>query len=143
MTSVPGWLCVGFYSAGKDSMLGNDELTGAIIGCAIEVHRHMGPGLMESVYERCLRHELEQAGLESAAQSAIPVYYKGKRLDCDYRADLIVENQVLVELKCVKALSPLHGAQVLTYMRLAGLQKGLLINFNVQRLAQGIKRFVI
>ena len=97
-------------------MLENDELTGAVIGCAIEVHRHMGPGLMESVYERCLRHELEQAGLKSVSQSAIPVYYKGKNLDCDYRADLIVENQVLVELKCVKALSELHGAQILTYM---------------------------
>ncbi|MEE3387398.1 MULTISPECIES: GxxExxY protein [unclassified Alcanivorax] len=124
-------------------MLENDELTGTIIGCAIEVHRHMGPGFMESVYERCLLHELNQAGLTTVSQVAIPVYYKGCKLECDYRVDLIVAGQVLVELKSVKALSDLHGAQVITYMRLAKIRRGLLINFNVPKLVHGIKRFVI
>ena len=130
-------------SIGKEAMLENDELTGTIIGCAIEVHRHMGPGLMESVYERCLLHELNQAGLTTVSQVAIPVYYKGCKLECDYRVDLIVAGQVLVELKSVKALSDLHGAQVITYMRLAKIRRGLLINFNVPKLVHGIKRFVI
>jgi GxxExxY protein len=130
-------------SIGKEAMLENDELTGTIIGCAIEVHRHMGPGFMESVYERCLLHELNQAGLTTVSQVAIPVYYKGCKLECDYRVDLIVAGQVLVELKSVKALSDLHGAQVITYMRLAKIRRGLLINFNVPKLVHGIKRFVI
>jgi GxxExxY protein len=130
-------------SIGKEAMLENDELTGTIIGCAIEVHRHTGPGLMESVYERCLLHELNQAGLTTVSQVAIPVYYKGSKLECDYRVDLIVAGQVLVELKSVKALSDLHGAQVISYMRLAKIRRGLLINFNVPKLVHGIKRFVI
>ncbi len=113
-----------------------------IIGAAIAVHRELGPGLLESAYEACLKYELKEAGLEVESQVAQPVIYKGLGLECGYRLDLLVENLVIVELKAVEALLPIHEAQLLTYLRLRHLWLGLLINFNVPVLKQGIKRIV-
>ena len=120
-----------------------DELSKRVIGCALEVHRHLGPGLLESAYEECLAHELSCAKLSLRRQVELPVEYKGIRLDCGYRIDLLVAEKLVVELKSVEQLLPIHEAQVLTYMRLAGTPIGLLINFNVPLLKQGIKRFVL
>jgi len=119
-----------------------DELSNRVIGCAIEVHRALGPGLLESAYERCLAHELAAAGIEFETQKMVPVTYKGLELECGYRADMVVAGQILVELKSVEAVTPVHEAQVLTYLRLANLPVGLLINFNVELLKDGIRRFV-
>jgi GxxExxY protein len=119
----------------------NDPLTKRIIGCAIEVHRTLGPGLLESAYEQCMAHEMALQGVEFRLQVPTPVEYKGLRLDCAYRADIIVQGRVIVELKSVDALTSLHHAQLLTYMKVSGAQTGLLINFNVPRLVDGIKRF--
>jgi GxxExxY protein len=116
------------------------DLTEAIIGGAITVHRELGPGLLESVYEKCLAFELTQSGLQIAAQQEIPIKYKGQSIESGFRADLIVEGKVLIELKSVDQLIPVHTAQVLTYLKLTGLHTGLLINFNVQLLKNGIKR---
>ena len=121
----------------------NNSLTDAIIGAAITVHRELGPGLLESVYEKCLALELTESGLQIAAQKEIPLTYKGLALESGFRADLIVENKVLVELKSIDQLLPVHTAQVLTYLKLTGLRTGLLINFNVQLLKNGIKRLSI
>ncbi len=118
-----------------------DKLTGKIIGCAIEVHRALGPGLMESTYENCLAHELALNNVSFQKQLSMPVNYKGINLDCGYRIDLFIENQVIVELKSVKKLTAIDEAQLLTYMKLANIKTGLLINFNVNRLIDGIKRF--
>ena len=118
-----------------------DPLTEKVIGAAIEVHRELGPGLLESVYERCLCRELERQGLAYARQLALPVVYKGERLDCDLFLDIVVLGQVVLELKSVEKLLPIHDAQVLTYLRLSGLHVGLLINFNVRLLKDGIRRF--
>lgn len=120
-----------------------EELSGQVIGCAIEVHRELGPGLLESSYEKCLAHELSKAGIPFETQVAIPVLYKGVTIDCGYRADLLVDKKVLVELKSAEKIERLHEAQLLTYMRLAGVQVGLLINFNVAVLKDGIKRYVL
>ncbi len=120
-----------------------DALSNKVIGCAIEVHRQLGPGLLESAYERCLTHELLQHGIAHVAQIAIPVTYKGIELDCGYRADIIVANELLVELKSVEKIQGVHEAQLLTYMKLAKVKTGLLINFNVSLLKTGIKRFVL
>jgi GxxExxY protein len=120
-----------------------DELSGKVIGCAIEVHKNLGPGLLESAYERCLSYELTAAGLRHEAQKELPIDYKGLKLDTAYRIDLIVENGVIVELKSVEKVLPIHEAQILTYMKLAGISVGLLINFNVTKLKDGIKRFVL
>lgn len=117
-------------------------LTGTIIGAAISVHRELGPGLLESTYEACLRHELEQRGLRSERQKALPVRYKGVELDCGYRLDLVVESNIIVELKAAKSVEEIDKAQVLSYLKLSGYPLGLLINFNVPVLKQGIKRFV-
>lgn len=117
-----------------------DELTGRIIGCAIEVHRHLGPGLLESAYRTCLAYELSAASLTVAAEVPLPVTYKGNQLDCGYRIDLLIENSVILELKAVGKVLPLHQAQLLSYMKLANIETGLLINFHVQRLTNGIKR---
>ena len=111
---------------------GVDLITGDIIGCAIEVHRELGPGLLESVYERCLAWELAQKGYRVAVQKELPVLYKGKDLECGFRADLIVDGSVLVEIKAAEAITPVYEAQVLTYMRLGGMRTGLLINFYVK-----------
>jgi GxxExxY protein len=120
-----------------------DELSKRVIGCAIEVHRHLGPGLLESSYEQCLAHELSLNDIAFKQQPALPVEYKGLKLDCGYRIDLLVEGRLIVELKSVAALLPIHEAQILTYPKLARIPIGLLINFNVTRLKDGIKRFVL
>ncbi len=119
-----------------------NELTDAIIGAAIEVHRHLGPGLLESAYEECLCYELSLAGLAFRRQVRVPVQYKGLKLDCDFRLDLLVEDSVIVELKTVDGLAPIHSAQLLTYLKATNKQLGLLINFNVPVLKSGIKRLV-
>ncbi|MCA1792869.1 MAG: GxxExxY protein [Desulfobacteraceae bacterium] len=118
-----------------------DPLTRRIIGCGIEVHQAIGPGLLESAYLQSLAHELHLAGLEFTMEHPLPVIYKNVRLDCGYRIDLLVENQVVVELKSIEKIKPIHHAQILTYMKLAGMPTGLLINFNVTKLTHGIKRF--
>lgn len=121
----------------------HDELTDAIIGAAIEVHRALGPGLLESAYEACMVHGLALRGLRVRSQVPVPVVYKGIGLDCGYRIDLLVNDEVVVELKAIDALAPVHEAQLLSYMKLAGKRRGLLINFNVPLLKQGIKRRVL
>ncbi len=120
-----------------------DPVSNQIIGCAIEVHRHLGPGLLESVYEKALAFELGSRGVKVAAQVPVPVSYKGNALDCGFRIDLLVEDTVVVELKSVEALAPVHQAQLLTYLRLSGRRIGLLLNFNVPLLKQGIERIVL
>ena len=111
-----------------------------VIGAAISVHRELGPGLLESVYEKCLAFELADRGLAVTAQKEIPVRYKNLTFDCSFRADLIVENKVLIELKSIDQLSPIHTSQVITYLKLTGLRTALLINFNVPVLKTGLKR---
>lgn len=113
-----------------------------MIGAAIEVHRALGPGLLESAYEACLVYELGFRGLRFERQKAWPVYYKGNPLDCAYRVDLLVEGNVVVELKAIEELLPIHDAQVLSYLKLAGCKVGLLINFNVEVLKHGIRRLI-
>jgi GxxExxY protein len=119
-----------------------NAVTEAIIGAAIEVHRALGPGLLESAYEECLCHELRLRDVPFQRQRPLPVEYKGVKLDCGYRLDLLVADAVVVEVKAVSALEPIHEAQVLTYLKLGGWQVGLLINFNVPVLKSGIKRMV-
>ena len=120
-----------------------DTLSNRVIGCAIEVHRVLGPGLLESSYEQCLAYELVQAEIGFKLQHALPVQYKGIRLDCGYRVDVLVQDKFILELKSVDTILGIHLAQLLTYMKLAGIKTGLLINFNVPRLKAGIKRFVL
>ena len=120
-----------------------NTLTGSIIGAAIEVHKVLGPGLLESAYEECLCHELALRKLSYQRQLALPVKYKGIQLDCGYRIDLMVENMVILELKAVDKLEPIHEAQLLTYLKLTGVEVGLLINFNVPVLKDGIKRLIM
>jgi GxxExxY protein len=120
-----------------------DELSNKVLGCAIEVHRQLGPGLLESTYEQCMAYELSRASIPFQLQVALPIQYKEARLDCGYRIDVLVDEQLIVELKCVEQLSKIHEAQILTYMRLAKLKVGLLINFNVPLLKRGIKRFLL
>lgn len=118
-----------------------DPLTNSIIGAAIEVHRNLGPGLLESIYEECLLYELRLRGHHVEQQKQLPVAYKNIQLDCGYRLDLIVENQVIIEIKSVQELLPIHEAQLLSYLKLSGISIGLLINFNVRILKEGIRRF--
>ena len=118
-----------------------NQITEKIIGCAIEVHKCLGPGLLESAYEECLAFELNNAGLTVKRQSPVPVIYKEIKLDCGYRIDILVENTVLIELKTVDAFNPVHEAQILTYMKFAEKRIGLLINFNVTLLKHGLKRY--
>jgi GxxExxY protein len=118
------------------------ELTERIIGACIEIHRSLGPGLLESAYEECLCHELSVAGIAFERQKPLPVYYKDVKLDCGYRLDLVAEARVIVELKAIENLMPIHEAQLLTYLKLSGLTLGLLINFNVPMLKNGVKRIV-
>ncbi len=120
-----------------------DELSNRVIGCAIDVHRALGPGLLESAYEKCLAHELSARGIEFRLQHPQPVRYKDVLVDCGYRIDVFVEDHLVVELKSVDRLAPIHQAQLLTYMKLAGSKVGLLMNFNVTKLKDGIKRFVL
>lgn len=119
-----------------------NEISKAIIGCAMEVHKHLGPGLLESSYEVCLLYELEQKGLKVIQQQALPIVYKEVKLNAGYRIDLLVENKVIVELKSVEILAPIHTAQVLTYLKLKDLKLGLLINFNSVLLKDGVKRVI-
>ena len=119
-----------------------NTLTGQIIGAAMEVHTVLGPGLLESTYETCLLHELKIGGFNASSQVYLPVKYKGTNLDAGYRIDLIVEDSIIVELKAVETLTKLHTAQILAYMKLNKTRLGLLINFNVPHLRQGIKRIV-
>ena len=118
-----------------------NKITETIIGCAIEVHKSLGPGLLESAYEECLFFELQKAGLLVERQQAVPVVYKEIKLECGYRIDLLVEKIVVVELKTVDAFNPVHEAQILTYMKFSNKPIGLLINFNVVLLKSGIKRY--
>lgn len=120
-----------------------DDLSYAVIGSAIEVHKFLGPGLLESAYEQCLAHELKSNNIDFKLQASLAVEYKGIQLDCGYRIDLLVENELIIELKSVSKLKGIHEAQLLTYMKLANIQKGLLINFNEVQLKKGIKRFVL
>ena len=120
-----------------------DPQTSAIIASAIEVHRFLGPGLLESAYEECLCHELHLRGLSFKRQIELPVLFKGLKLDCGYKIDVIVEDAVVLELKCVERIHPIHEAQLLTYMKLSGKRTGLLINFNVPLLTRGIVRRVL
>ena len=121
----------------------DNELTHAIIGAAIEVHRALGPGLLESAYEECLARELSLRGLQFERQKPVPVVYKEVKLDCGYRLDFLVEGKVVIELKAVEALAPIHDAIVLTYLRLSGCRLGLLINFHVPVLKDGVRRFAL
>ena len=124
-------------------MLLYEELSGQIRGTAIEVHRELGPGLLESAYEECLCYELNARGIQFQRQLELPVNYKGLRLDCGYRIDILVENKIILELKSVEALLPIHDAQLMTYLKLSGCKLGLLMNFNVALVKDGIKRFVL
>jgi GxxExxY protein len=117
-----------------------NDLSGKVIGACIEIHRELGPGLLESAYEECLAYELSRAGLRFDRQRALPVRYKEVQLDCGYRLDFVVENALIVELKAVVELHPIHAAQLLTYLKLDKKPLGLLINFNVPALHQGVKR---
>ena len=119
-----------------------NELTGTIIGAAIRVHRELGPGLLESTYEACLSYELGEAGLVVERQVTLPVRYRGVNLDCGYRIDLLVEKAVIVELKALDRIEPIHEAQLLSYLKLSGCNVGLLINFNVKILRNGIRRMI-
>jgi len=119
-----------------------DEITGQIVDAAIQVHRALGPGLLESAYEACLVSELVQRGLLIERQKDLPVVYRDTRIDCGYRLDLLVEEQVIVEVKAVDKLAPIHDAQVITYLRLSGTKVGLLLNFNVPLLKDGLRRLV-
>ncbi len=118
-----------------------EELTGQI-GAAIEVHKQLGPGLLESTYQACLCHELELRGISFECQKPLPLEYKGIRLECGYRIDLLVAGLVIVEIKSVEALAPIHEAQLLTYLKLTGIKVGFLINFNVVVLKEGIRRLI-
>jgi GxxExxY protein len=123
--------------------IGCDPLTETVIGLAIEVHRGLGPGLLESAYEECLCYELKENGISFARQVALPIAYKSIRLDCGYRMDIVVDGRLILELKTVEKLLPLHDAQRLTYLKLSGIKTGLLINFNVPVLKIGLKRLVL
>jgi len=118
-----------------------NELTGRVLSCAFRVHSVLGPGLLEGAYKACLKEELEYAGLRVELEVQIPVKYRNAAVDCAYRADVIVEGRVLVELKSVEALLPIHSAQTITYLKLSGLRAGLLLNFNARHLKDGLRRF--
>ena len=127
--------------------LEKDSFTGKIIGCAIEVHRTLGPGLLESTYQQCLARELAINNIKFSLEKPLPVKYKGVHLDCEYRIDILVESEdvpcrfLIVELKSIEEIKEIHRAQLLTYMKLSGISTGLLINFNVKQLKDGIERF--
>jgi GxxExxY protein len=121
----------------------NDPLTERIIGFAIEVHRHLGPGLLESAYEECLCFELKSAAISFKRQLPLPVIYKSVKLDCGYRLDIVVEGRLVLELKTVEKLLPVHEAQMLTYLKLSGIRIGLLLNFNTPVLKDGLRRMLL
>ena len=119
------------------------DVTDKIIAAAIEVHRNLGPGLLESAYEECLNHELQLRGIPRARQVGLPLTYKGLNLNCGYRMDLVVDNRVIIELKCVDKILPVHEAQLLTYLRLANIRVGLILNFHAKRIMDGFRRMVL
>ena len=119
-----------------------NDITEIIIGCAIKIHKNLGPGLLESAYQECLFYELKQAGLKVEKEKPLPLIYEEVKLECGYRIDLLVENKVIVELKSVEALNDVHLAQILTYLKLSNNKIGLLINFNVTQLIKGLKRVI-
>jgi GxxExxY protein len=119
------------------------ELTGKIVECAITVHKLLGPGLLESAYEECLQYELNASGLKTSKQYPMPLVYKGKILDIGYRIDLLVDDKVIIEIKSVDSLNPVHMAQIMTYLKLSGCRIGFLINFNVAFLKDGMKRVIL
>ena len=121
----------------------NDELSQQVIGLAIEVHRHLGPGLLESAYEECLCLELKEAGLPFHRQVPLPIIYKSIKLDCGYRLDLVVKDRLILEIKAAEQLLPIHNAQLLTYMKLSGIRTGLLLNFNSAVLKDGLRRLIL
>jgi GxxExxY protein len=121
----------------------HQELTGSILNCAYKVHSTLGPGLLESAYEECLHYELAKAGLVVIKQKPMPLIYEEKKLDLGYRIDLFVEGKVIIEIKSVDALNPVHFAQLMTYLKLSKCRVGFLINFNVQSLKDGIKRVIM
>ena len=119
-----------------------ETLSRKVIGCAIEVHRVLGPGLLESSYQHCLSHELELSGIPYSKEELLPIDYKGIRLDFGYRIDLLIDEQIVLEIKSVKKLEAIHEAQLLTYLKLSKIKIGLLMNFNTPKLKEGIKRYV-
>jgi len=127
----------------KNSNLQRNEISGAVVDAAMKIHSALGPGLLESAYAACLKHELIKRGLRVASEVPLPVVYDGVRLDAGYRLDLVVEDTVVVELKAIEALAPIHQAQIISYLKLSGKPIGLLINFHSLHLKDGIKRFVV
>ncbi len=123
--------------------MNGNELSGQIIGAAMKVHSVLGPGLLESAYEGCLVHELKKRGFQVQSQVALPVYYDGISIELGYRLDLLIDNSIIVELKAVEKLTSLHQAQILSYLKLSNKHLGLLINFNVEHLKDGIKRVIL
>jgi GxxExxY protein len=119
------------------------DITGKIVDCAVKVHKELGPGLLESAYEECLYQELLECGVASIKQVPMPLIYKGRKLDLGYRLDLLVEDKVVIEVKSVECLMPVHTAQLMTYLKLSGCRVGLLINFNVVFLKEGIRRIIL
>ena len=119
-----------------------NKLSSKVIGAAIEVHKHLGPGLLESAYEECLCHELGLRDTSLERQKALPIIYKGKELDCGYRLDVVVDKQLIVELKSIEKIMPIHKAQLLTYLKLSDVRLGLILNFNVTMMKEGIVRVV-
>jgi GxxExxY protein len=124
----------------KKIMMDINDLTGKVIGAAIEVHKILGPGLLESAYEECLCYELSNRGILFERQKELPIEYKGVTLDCGYRLDILIPDKIIIELKSCEDIQPIHGAQLLTYLKLTGIKVGLLINFNVTVLKDGIVR---
>ena len=119
------------------------ELSNKVIGCAIEVHKELGPGLLESAYQQCLCHELKLNNISFESEKSMPIEYKGFYLDCGYRLDILVENEIIIELKSVEQTKPIHEAQILSYMKLAKIKHGFLMNFNVELLKDGLKSYVL
>ena len=136
------WYAPGMASPARSRSPRINEITGVIVNSAMKVHSVLGPGLLESAYQACLAHELRNRGLDVAAQVPLPVFYEGQKLEVGYRIDLVVDSRVVVEVKSLESIHPIHEAQILSYMRLSGIPVGLLINFNVLHLRHGIKRMV-
>ncbi len=119
------------------------ELSNKVLGCAIEVHKSLGPGLLESAYQHCLCHELKLNHINFQKEKPLPINYKGCKLDCGYRIDILVENEIILELKSIERLQRIHEAQIISYMKLAQIKQGFLINFNVTLLKDGLKSFIL
>lgn len=120
-----------------------DDLSNKVIGSALEVHKNLGPGLLENTYKQCLAYELSKAGINFKIESEVPIKYKEINISCGYRIDLLIDNKLIIELKSIEKINPIHEAQILTYMKLSSIKIGLLINFNEKLLKDGIRRFVL